>query len=831
MLTQLLNPLWWFSFFGESFSWLLVCEIFSLAVFPICFLVFRVFKDRGYAFAKIFGIFFITYINWYLCTVLNFSFFSIFVALIIASTLSFFCFLKQKERIIAFFRKSWKMILIYELIFLFSFLFFLNVRSYSPEAMWNPSESGAEKMLNSAYLHGLLRTKHFPPGDTWLWGERDVKQDIKGKKAKPENKNAEPEKEKLYINYYYFGHLQWATLAKFSGNPGQIAFNLGLATIFALTFLGAFSLGCNLTRKFRWGFFAAFMVALFGNIDALQQMLETMGYWIAHKGNSSAWDSIMAHKNAIFYSVDFWRTSRVIDNTVTEFPYFSAILGDLHPHHSSLPTVLLVMGAGMSLFMTVSRKTMTLIEFFKRYWLNFFFFALVIGATFVTNTWDAIVMGFFGTVIMTYLGLRRWGNSWKGIGHCVLTVAVLGISALSLFMLFKIYFHSPVKNEIKYVTKEGVETFDKLKLMVVPLKAKLRTHLSDYFVLFGLFLFPVIFYFYGLYKNYQEKNTKRNRGIWVVILLFFLIIFRNIWHFWLLGILMIWLVLIVTFLLKGDKGRRTNFFFLLCFVAGFFSLFVETFYFDDRMVGTLERYNTLFKIFYPLWSFLAICAVYSFSRMFRGAIKKRNWRKLVWLGIFLAATFYVGMLYPVQSTCVRTEHFHPSTMDKSDPKLKIRSIDSTAYMHRDKSFSVDIGHNKKKSVNLKDDAKIIDWIRDNVKGQPVVLEAVGGCYVPFSRISSMTGLPTIVGWSHHVAQHRGGDVYDYLGPREADVKTIYSTGDIKKAKKLMKKYDITYVMVGAMERAKYSDRSLAKFSSFMKCEIKEGDSALYSIKK
>ena len=838
MLGKLINPIWWVTYFftGPTFRWWLACEIFSLAAFPTCFIILRPLKDKGYGFAKVFGIFFITFLNWYLCTILSFSFLSVAISLLFVVALGGYCLKRQRERIIGFFRNRWKLILVYELIFLFAFLFFVNVRSYRPEAMFNPSESGAEKMLNCAYLHALLRTSHFPPGDTWFWGDYAVKEEPTGKDGETREKLIEaadaPEGAAIktfHINYYYFGHLMWATVARFSFNEARYAFNLGLASIFALSFLAAFSLGVNLTRRYRWGVLAAFMIVLFGNFDALQQMMERMGQWLARKGpDQTAWELLMDNKDVVFYSVDFWRTSRIIEYTVTEFPYFSAILGDLHPHHSSLPLVLLVIGTGMSLVMSVSRSDGSLKTFFRRYGHVFLFLALVIGGTFVTNTWDAIVMGFFGAVLMSYIHLRHHGNSWRGWGYTIVTTDVLGILSVFLFLLFKLFFQSPIQNEIRLASLFPLK-FEKFKLMVAPVSHKLRTELTDYFVLFGLFLFPVIVYFATLVISYLKKRDKAIRWTWFFAALFFLIFSRNAWRFWLPGMAIVTLALTVSFLIDGKKGRRTNFFLLLFLVAAFFTLFVETLYFDDRMVGENERYNTLFKIYYPLWSILGVCAAFSFAKMFRKVIIRKRWGILAWLSLFLLFIVFSGMLYPVQSTAMRTDFFQTTEKYETGRKERHRTLDATEYISRDMSVRVDIGGNQKRSVNLKNDAAVISWIRENVKGQPVILEAIGGCYVPFSRMASMTGLPTLVGWSHHVAQHRGGSIYDLLGPREQDVKEIYTSEDVKKTRRLLKKYKIEYVMFGSLERAKYSPRAEEKFSQMLKEVFRNGDSLLYKV--
>jgi uncharacterized membrane protein len=397
-----------------------------------------------------------------------------------------------------------------------------------------------------------------------------------------------------------------------------------------------------------------------------------------------------------------------------------------------------------------------------------------------------------------------------------------------MFILFKLFFTAPLKNDIRVATYFPLK-FEKLKLVIMPLPPNLRTDLSDYFVLFGLFLFPLILYLGGLFRRYLSKAESGIRGLLILLSVFVLIFSRNAYHYWLPGLTLIWLILSAALLVNGRLGRRTNYFLLLGITVAFFTLFVEVFFIDDRMVGQLERYNTLFKIYYPLWAFLALGATYSFSRMFRIALETRRWNRVVLLLLFLASTIAVGMLYPIQATCVRTGYFFSPESNISRRVTQTRTLDATAYMHGDMTYSVDFGGNKKTGISFKDDADIIEWIRKNVKGRPVILETIGGCYGPFARVSSMTGLPTLVGWSHHVAQHRGDEIYKVTGPRETDANEIYTSANIERCRTLLKKYDVRYVMVGALEKAKYKPEQLEKFSEFLKPVATEGASVLYYV--
>ena len=85
-----------------------------------------------------------------------------------------------------------------------------------------------------------------------------------------------------------------------------------------------------------------------------------------------------------------------------------------------------------------------------------------------------------------------------------------------------------------------------------------------------------------------------------------------------------------------------------------------------------------------------------------------------------------------------------------------------------------------------------DWINENIKGRPVILEAHGPSYrtdgVVHNRISALTGCPTIIGWRTHEWLWKG-DVAA-VDARAMDVQTIYTCFDIKKAASYLREYGV-----------------------------------------
>ncbi len=104
----------------------------------------------------------------------------------------------------------------------------------------------------------------------------------------------------------------------------------------------------------------------------------------------------------------------------------------------------------------------------------------------------------------------------------------------------------------------------------------------------------------------------------------------------------------------------------------------------------------------------------------------------------------------------------------------------------------------------------------------MILEGAGDDFSDFARVSSRTGLPTVIGWVGHEIQWRGrpdggaGSTSDTpFTDRPDEVAEIYTTSDVETAKSLLGKYEVEYVYVGRLEREKYGEEGLAKFREFM----------------
>jgi uncharacterized membrane protein len=123
------------------------------------------------------------------------------------------------------------------------------------------------------------------------------------------------------------------------------------------------------------------------------------------------------------------------------------------------------------------------------------------------------------------------------------------------------------------------------------------------------------------------------------------------------------------------------------------------------------------------------------------------------------------------------------------------------------------------------------WLRDFTREDPtrrgVVLEANGMNYSWYARISTYTGLPTVVGWPFHELQWRAAMDEQVIWDAWLDMDRIYATTDNAEALEMLKRRKVRYVFVGQLENGtiinsnvgnpkQYSPEALAKFGSFMK---------------
>ena len=136
--------------------------------------------------------------------------------------------------------------------------------------------------------------------------------------------------------------------------------------------------------------------------------------------------------------------------------------------------------------------------------------------------------------------------------------------------------------------------------------------------------------------------------------------------------------------------------------------------------------------------------------------------------------------------------------------------------------------------NSPGDMAAIAWIRSNVAPDAVVLEATGGSYSPegAGRISMSTGNPTLLGWDFHERQWRGNEGYDkFAAGRPEVIEQIYRTARAEDLPRLLEQWGVDYVLVGGLERNKYkiSEAALARFDAALKLVYDQDGVRIYAV--
>jgi uncharacterized membrane protein len=125
------------------------------------------------------------------------------------------------------------------------------------------------------------------------------------------------------------------------------------------------------------------------------------------------------------------------------------------------------------------------------------------------------------------------------------------------------------------------------------------------------------------------------------------------------------------------------------------------------------------------------------------------------------------------------------------------------------------------------DYQALNWLRKNVEDRPVILEAVGESYTDFARMSTFSGLPTVLGWRVHEWLWRGG--FDIPRQRTEEVTTVYSKPKSKSAQDVLKKHQVKYIILGKKEREAYDKLDINGLLSLGEIVYQHGQTAIVEL--
>jgi YYY domain-containing protein len=832
----------------EVLAWWVIVQILGWLALPTAMRIFCWLPDKGYAFSKALGVLLVSYFLWIGAStgLLNNDLGGILFAVLLMLAVSIFFYLRGRNSFIpdlrSFIKAKWKLVLTVETLFTLALVGWAVLRAYAP---YKIEPTGGEKFMEIAFQNAILRSEHFPPLDPWLSG--------------------------FAISYYYFGYVMMAMLTSLSGAVSGVAFDLYDSLLFALTLIGSFGVVYNLvafslrarqkigepappTRPpLIAGVLGGVLVTLMGNLEGVLESLHASGVlpasfwnWIDIPGLAQAQVVNSWYPGDIF--LWWWRASRVLADKnflgqnigvqpIDEFPFFSFLLGDNHPHVLALPFVLLAIGLALNLFLhLIQQRPATNPEepgnnprqwwnpvayALGGDWLLFIFASLILGALGFLNTWDLPI--YLGLLVLAYgLGhvLQKGHLDRQTVYRCISLGLGLGILSGVLYIFFYLSFSSQAAGILPYVFPP--------------------TRLPQYLVMFGTFIFLITCFLAISLRKQAESGggvIKSALNWWwrillicvglylLIMLLIAFVLFilqpypqstlaatlqsvlggmsisqafvasvqarlRDPWLLLVLsGLLALVLANVSSLLRKRSVSTdepideetplvstgSDSFAYLLIFTGLALTLIVEFVYLRDSF-GV--RMNTVFKFYYQAWVMLGCASAYGCWWLL-DRLEKPIGRMLFSIG----ATLFIGLglVYTVMA-------------------IPSRAGDFKGTANLDGASSIALSH--------PDDWAAIEWL-DAYAEQglptgrvPVILEAPsvppwGGSYTYEGRISAFSGFPTVLGWAVHESQWRGN--YGQQGLREPDIATIYTTASGPIALDLLHKWDVSYVIVGTPE--------------------------------
>jgi len=830
---------------SELIAWWLSIELLGLTCLPLAFLLFRNLPDRGYAFSKALGLLLVSYALWITACfgVLPNSRGSVIFLVTLLAMLSLLLVGRVWPEFVQFFKTRVRLILYVEVLFLIAFLFGAFLRSLSPGI------EHTEQPMDFAFLNGILRSEHFPPLDPWLSGHT-ISYYYFG-----------------YLMVAVVVQLSGVPSSIGFNLALSMLFALTAIGAYGVVFnLVARAEESRAERNLRKAFLfapvAAFLILVLGNFEGVLEILYAHGF-----GSASFWQWIgidglnTPYLSPVWYPSDpgwwWWRATRMIntfvqgqstDYTIAEFPFFSFKLGDMHPHILALPLGLLALalslqflferhqtardgeGAIASSAMALSWQSRLSQLLLGYHWVEVLVAMIVLGSLGFANSWDLPTYLFIFLCVIAIVQYRLHGR-WSGrlIWQLLSLAMVVGLGSILLYIPFYLEFRSQASGVLP-VSGPGTRPVHFLLFWGV------------FLFLFGSLLVPEVV------RAVRGVSRNPRQGLWALAAAYSPVVVWRVaitakdtmlpgpgtpahqaWSLWLLPLAAA-TVLYVLFRrisaglaaipsvdgslalvdVQGlnpypsplplreeicplspwgragvravhpppatapDRIAPVVFALLLGFVGLLLTLGAELFFIRD-VFGT--RMNTVFKFYYQAWVLLAISS--GFALYYCQSI----WNAMRRPWVHLRYAWWLALLLLVAGALV-----YPLAVVQSDLGNSQGSgaLDGLDFVQRSNP----------------DEYQAIAWLQSNVRGTPVILEAPGDRdYSELSRVSARTGLPTVIGWVGHELQWHGSDAL-FRG-RSQDVDRIYTSADQAEMLGLLHRYDVRYVYVGQIEKAKY----------------------------
>ena len=722
--------------------WLyLVITVISALVYPVVFNICTGLSDRGFSLMRPAGIviaFLPLWAGGNLLGVSNSGWIMLASSVVIGVV--FLLRRHTRDGLTRFARDRWRRILVFESAGLSTYLAYVLFRGF------NPDIHGTEKPMELAFLNASIRSPELPVPDPWFAGEP--------------------------INYYYFGYAVFGAFGDVTAIPGDQLFNLALAATFSFALVAAAGMAANLSHAFGtpgWalptasGLLAAFLLMFSGNLHAARAFVRSP----AETLDAGWWEGVG------------WGASRVIHDSgfngdgqravITEFPAFSWILGDLHPHVLAYPWMIATFGLIVNLFLLLRFSADSRAHLPASIALG-----AGIGVLYSANTWDVPVIV---TISVLALVAALWSDRPREL---LLAGTAVAVSAVATAVPFAWHYTSAAGDRAGESpgVAGAIPGVDFLRTSIGYVDWS-RSSTSEILTVHGSFLALVIVV--ALCLVLRERGIQEQKQ-WMVLVpagslvLVVLAIAADAPAVALLGIPAFGLALLAY--RRGWNDPRS--FTLLVVVLVLAVLISTEFIFVRDPFG--DRMNTVFKFSFQVWALLAI----TIAALLPDAIRQLR-------GTHSSAVV-AGALSIIAAVLLASSVYAPlSAFRWSDDFQRWRGIAGLDNLAQTSPA----------------ESEAISWLNDNRGDIGVLVEAPGCSYgtdngLPHNRVSMATGIPTIVGWNGHQWQWRRNQRAQAaeIAPRAEDVRAIYESAPV--AGDILDRYRVTHLYIGIHEREGYS---------------------------
>ncbi len=892
---------------GFVLRWWLLVTLAGAAAWPLLFRLMGALPDRGYTLARAAGLMLAGFVFWFLGSLglLRNDPAGMVFAWLVVVALGAVAVWRWDERpaLRPWLGEHWPLVVVTEALFLALLFGWAIYRAHNPEM------ASTEKPMEIMFINAIRASETFPPQDAWLSG--------------------------YAISYYYFGYVIIAMLADLSSVSSSIAFNTTIALVFSLTGIGALGVVYNLVRAdaVRHGAVARLnalgagvlglcFLVLMGNLGTALVELPWRGYapglvnaayfdfWdIEGRAGTSEvigedgtvrrvpadadgdavpnWDEPRLPLDRFEFTYGMgWRYSRIVHDRdlsgtphpiqpITEFPNFSFVLADLHPHVLALPFA--VLAVGLALALVLGGRGLARWEYP--------FYAIWVGGMVFVNSWDAIYLPLL-VGAETLRRLLRNGNSvlhGRDLIGIVRFAAILGGLTLVLYLPWLISFTSQAGGVLpnviyptqwpQFVLQFGVFLVLLTGFLLVEMRrAGRRFNWGAGWLAAGLLAAAFVLALVVLGLLAWESDMRgavfgsTNPGASLGDLLPDILARRlvglptELWAFLLVALVVGRLFArpaagAAPAALHGAVSPATGFALLLAGAGAVLTVAPEFVYLRDNF-GV--RINTVFKLYYQGWILFSIAAAFgawSVLGKFTKTEHAAGRRTVALQGVYASALVLLlaaGMAYPVLATQGRAL-VDTGRLAAQDRRAECQRAAATGESVECESLPA-LTLDGAPTMVSGDEYAAIQCLAALESGSGAVLaEAPGGAYEPHkSRFSGLTGIPTLIGWQNHERQWRGAtysEVTDYRlengerRDRASDVQDLYTTQDWARAWQVIDRYGIDYIVVGGAERTmirqlagddtsrqREYEQGLAKFEQVLTPVCEYGSAAVYRVR-